>query len=160
MERYIMGLFDKFKKNSKNVKKENEKINTSRGNLFDEKPKDALTNNMNFDEKLGTYVIEIKGIIFESGTEQGDTYISSLDKIADNYYNALNGIVKFMMPDLELTYGKLDEELIREKLGKPTIDYDNGTVKYLEQSFDGFHIFEFEFLDDEFTDIQYFSIDG
>ena len=83
-----MGLFDKFKKNSKNVKKENEKINTSSGNLFDEKPKDALTNNMNFDEKLGTYVIEIKGIIFESGTEQGDTYISSLDKIADNYYNA------------------------------------------------------------------------
>ena len=76
-----MGLFDKFKKNSKNVKKENEKINTSSGNLFDEKPKDALTNNMNFDEKLGTYVIEIKGIIFESGTEQGDTYISSLDKI-------------------------------------------------------------------------------
>ena len=50
-----MGLFDKFKKNSKNVKKENEKINTSSGNLFDEKPKDALTNNMNFDEKLGTY---------------------------------------------------------------------------------------------------------
>ena len=46
-----MGLFDKFKKNSKNVKKENEKINTSSGNLFDEKPKDALTNNMNFDEK-------------------------------------------------------------------------------------------------------------
>ena len=43
-----MGLFDKFKKNSKNVKKENEKINTSSGNLFDEKPKDALTNNMNF----------------------------------------------------------------------------------------------------------------
>lgn len=78
MERCIMGLFDKFKKNSKNVKKENEKINTSSGNLFDEKPKDALTNNMNFDEKLGTYVIEIKGIIFESGTEQGDTYISSL----------------------------------------------------------------------------------
>ena len=37
---------------------ENEKINTSSGNLFDEKPKDALTNNMNFDEKLGTYVIE------------------------------------------------------------------------------------------------------
>ena len=47
-----MGLFDKFKKNSKNVKKENEKINTSSGNLFDEKPKDALTNNMNFDEKI------------------------------------------------------------------------------------------------------------
>lgn len=60
-----MGLFDKFKKNSKNVKKENEKINTSSGNLFDEKPKDALTNNMNFDEKLGTYVIEIKGIFLK-----------------------------------------------------------------------------------------------
>lgn len=155
-----MGLFNKFQKNSKNVKKENEKINTSSGNLFDEKPKDVLTNNMNFNEKLGTYVIEIKGIIFESETEQGDTYISSLDKIADNYYNALNGIIKFMMPGLELAYGKLDEELIREELGKPTIDYDNGTVKYLEQSFDDFHIFEFKFLDDEFADIQSFSIDG
>ena len=136
-----MGLFDTFKKSNKNEKKENEKINVSSGNLFDEKSKDALTNNMNFDEKLGTYVIEIKGVIFESETQQGDTYIRSLDKIADNYYNALNGIIKFMMPYLELAYGKLDEELIREKLGKPTIDYDNGTVKYLEQSFDGFHIF-------------------
>lgn len=40
------------------------------------------------------------------------------------------------------------------------IDYDNGTVTYLEQSFDGDHIFEFEFLGDEFEDLQYFSIDG
>lgn len=109
---------------------------------------------------MGTYVIEIKGIIFESETEQGVTYISSLDKIADNYYNALNGIIKFTMPGLELAYGKLDEELIKEILGKPTIYYDNGTVKYLEQSLDDFHTLEFGFLDYEFTDIQYFSIDG
>ena len=34
-----------------------EEINASDRNLLDEKPKDALINNMNFDEKLGTYII-------------------------------------------------------------------------------------------------------
>ena len=50
--------------------------------------------------------------------------------------------------------------MIKEKLGKPVIDYDNGQVNYFEQSFDDMHIFTFEFLDDEFRDLQYFSIDG
>lgn len=65
-----------------------------------------------------------------------------------------------MLPNLKELYGELDEKSVKEKLGKPIIDYDNGVVKYLEQSFDNIHIFSFEFLDDEFKDIQYFSIDG
>ena len=51
-------------------------------------------------------------------------------------------------------------ETVKEKLGKPTIDYENGRVDYCEQTFDDFHIFSFEFYDDNFEDLQYFSIDG
>ena len=51
-------------------------------------------------------------------------------------------------------------EEIEEKLGKPMIDIDNGQVTYCEQTFDDIHIFSFEFLDDEFNEMQYFSIDG
>lgn len=131
-----MGLFDKFKKN------------------------DNIFNCMVYDNELDAYTIEIKDIIFESEEEQNEDYINNLNRIADNYRNALNSIIEFMMPDLKLVYGELDPELVKAKLGKPTIDYDNGIVKYLKQSFDDVHIFIFEFLDDDFQDLQYFSIDG
>lgn len=131
-----MGLFDKFKKN------------------------DNIFNCMVYDNELDAYTIEIKDIIFESEEEQNEDYINNLNRIADNYRNALNSIIEFMMPDLKLVYGELDPKLVKAKLGKPTIDYDNGIVKYLKQSFDDVHIFIFEFLDDDFQDLQYFSIDG
>ena len=41
---------------------------------------------------------------------------------------------------------------------EPAEDYENQT--YCEQTFDDIHIFSFEFLDDEFNEMQYFSIDG
>lgn len=131
-----MGIFDKFKKK--------------------EQPSDR----MSYHDAPESYVTEINNILFESEEEQNERQIHHLTKIAEHYYDAFDRIVEFMMPDLKLVYGVLDKELVKEKLGKPTIDYDNGTVKYLEQSFDDIHIFVFEFLDDEFQDIQYFSIDG
>ena len=72
----------------------------------------------------------------------------------------LDFIIEFMIPDLQEVYGDIDVEIVKEKLGRPIIDYDNGRVDYCEQSFDDIHIFSFEFLDDEFKDLQYFSIDG
>ena len=36
----------------------------------------------------------------------------------------------------------------------------NGKVTYCEQTFDNVHIFTFEFLDEEFKELQYFAIDG
>lgn len=131
-----MGLFDKFKK------------------------KEDSLNTMYYDETLESYVVKIKNIIFVNEEKQNSEYINNLSKIADNYYKNLNNIIEFMLPDLKEVYGEIDEKNIIEKLGNPIIDYDNGIVKYLEQSFDNLHIFSFEFLDDEFKDIQYFSIDG
>ena len=57
-------------------------------------------------------------------------------------------------------YIQHNKEMVKEKLGRPTIDFDNGRVDYCDQSFDDMHIFSFEFLDDEFKELQYFSIDG
>ena len=46
------------------------------------------------------------------------------------------------------------------RLGKPTIDYEAGLVSYFEQDFDHDHIFEFEFMDDEFEELDNFTIGG
>ncbi len=131
-----MGLFDRFKK------------------------KNDASRRMHYDEQLQSYIIEIKNILFVSEDEQDSSYIAKLEIIAENYHRGLEGIIAFMLPDLTEMYGDIDAETVREKLGRPVIDYDNGTVRYFEQSFDDTHIFEFEFLDDIFQDIQYFSIDG
>ena len=61
---------------------------------------------------------------------------------------------------LTKVFGSFSPDEIKEKLGRPVIDCDNGQVNYFEQSFDDTHIFTFEFLDDEFKHLQYFSIDG
>lgn len=115
---------------------------------------------MHFDNDLGMYVSEIDGIIFAFEEEVAEDYEDRLQAIADKYWSNLEFIIEFMMPDLQEVYGDIDVEIVKEKLGRPTIDFDNGRVDYCEQSFDDMHIFSFEFLDDEFKELQYFSIDG
>jgi len=115
---------------------------------------------MHFDNDLGMYISEIDGIIFACEDEPTDDYEESLQAVAEKYWGNLDFIIEFMMPDLQEMYGDIDVEMVKEKLGRPTIDIDNGRIDYCEQSFDDMHIFSFEFLDDEFKDLQYFSIDG
>lgn len=83
-----------------------------------------------------------------------------VEMLTGNYYLHLDDIVHFMLTDLQQVYGDVDIETVKDKLGKPIIDYENGRVTYVEQSFDDIHVFEFEFLDDAFEKLQYFSIDG
>lgn len=131
-----MGIFDKFKK------------------------KEKVPSAMLYNEELGEYFVEIQNILFISEEQQDEDYVNGLKRIANNYYDNLNSIVEFMLSDLNEMYGETDAETVKKKLGRPTVDYDNGTVTYLEQVFDNVHIFSFEFLDDEFNEIQYFAIDG
>lgn len=129
--------------------------------IFDKiKKKEKVSSAMVYNEEFGEYVIEIQNILFISEEQQDEDYVNGLKRIADNYYNNLNSIIEFMLPDLNEMYGETDAETVKKKLGRPTVDYDNGTVTYLEQAFDNVHIFSFEFLDDEFNEIQYFAIDG
>lgn len=127
---------------------------------FRRKDNENEVNSMFYNAELDCYVIEINNITFVSEEEKSKDYINNLKAVANKYNDNFAKILDFMLPDLTAMYGEIDSDSIKEKLGKPMIDYDNGTVKYLEQGFDNFHIFSFEFLDDDFNDLEYFSIDG
>lgn len=115
---------------------------------------------MEFSKDLEQYVYEYEELIFAWDEEPEDDVQNLVKKLADNYFKHLNEIIDFMLPDIKEMYGDVTIEEIKKKLGKPIIDYDNGQVTYCEQSFDDCHIFEFEFLNDSFENLQYFSIDG
>lgn len=129
-----MGLFEKFRKNNKN--------------------------DICYDEESGTYRIEKENIIFSFDDKPADDYKNKTDKYVKAYEKQLTSIAEFMMSDITEMYGDVSIEEILQKLGKPIINYMNGTVTYCEQLFDDIHIFMFEFLDNEFKELQYFSIDG
>lgn len=115
---------------------------------------------MEFNEDLEQFIFEYNGLIFAWDEEPEEEYIEQVKKISENYNTHLNLIVQFVMLNITEVFGKFSSDEIKEKLGKPVINYDNGQVNYLEQSFDDMHIITFEFLDDEFSELQYFSIDG
>lgn len=116
---------------------------------------------MEFDNDLGQYFCEYEDLKFVWDDEPEDEVDELVSRLADNYKSHLDSIIEFMLEDLNEFY---DEEFsindVKKKLGQPVIDYENGSVTYTDQSFDGEHIFSFEFTDDEFEELQYFSIDG
>lgn len=115
---------------------------------------------MKFDEDLEQFIFEYNGVIFAWDEEPEEGDIEQVKTIAEEYNKHLNSIIAFMTPDIAEVFGTFTPDEIKEKLGKPVIDYDIGQVNYLEQSFDDTHIFTFEFLDETFENLQYFSIDG
>lgn len=115
---------------------------------------------MDFNGDLGQYVYEYQDLIFAWDEEPEEDVQDIVKKLAENYYSHLNEIVDFMLPDIIDMFGETSAEVLKNNLGKPIIDYDNGRVTYVEQTLDDSHIFEFEFMDDTFEDLQYFSIDG
>lgn len=134
------------------------------GKMFAASDKKAKTGagirvKFHYDKKLEMYVCEYKGIQF-SVEEPDEDVSNAVGTLAENYNSRLKEIIEFMLPDLKDVYGQITAEDVKIKLGKPTIDLSMGTVTYLEQSFDSDHIFEFEFMDDEFKKLENFSIDG
>ena len=115
---------------------------------------------MRFDEELEQFVFEYHGLIFAWDEEPEENYMEQVKTISEKYNARLDSIIEFMMHDIVAAFGDFSTDEIKEKLGKPVINYDNGQVNYLEQSFDDIHIFTFEFMDDEFQDLKYFSMDG
>lgn len=115
---------------------------------------------LRYDNELDTFVLEIDNMIFSWDEEPEKDYESQAEIVAKNYKTNLFRIIEFMYDDIQEMYGDINLEDIKEKLGRPNIDINNGQVTYYEQSFDDIHLFSFEFLDNEFNDIQYFSIDG
>lgn len=115
---------------------------------------------MEFNKELEQFIFEYNGVIFAWDEEPKEGYMEQVKTISEEYHEHLNFIIEFMTPDIVNVFGNFTPDEIKEKLGKPVIDYDNGKVNYLEHSFDDMHIFTFEFLDEKFENLQYFSIDG
>ena len=113
-----------------------------------------------FDEKMGMFVCECKGLLFSVDHEPDEKAGSTVRMLAENYHSHLNKIIRFMLPDLKEIYGKVTAKTAVNKLGRPVIEFESGRVMYLEHSFDEEHIFEFEFLDEEFEELVNFNIDG
>ena len=103
---------------------------------------------------------DFEGIVFAVDQEPDENDKNNVRLFAQNYAAHLDKIVKFMLPDLKDVYGKVTAKDVKAKLGKPRIDLGRYLVTYLEQTFDSEHIFEFEFMDDEFDELENFVIDG
>ena len=131
--------------------------------LEEDKPKISASNepvDFAFNEKTEQFECDFKGIFFAVDHEPDENDKNNVRLLAENYAVRFDKIVKFMLPDLKEIYGKVTAKDAKAKLGKPTINLSRYTVSYMEQSFDGDHIFEFEFMDDEFDELENFTIDG
>ena len=115
---------------------------------------------MNFDESLQQYTYEHEGVTFVWDEEPDCDFIDKVELLSKTYQANLNSLINFMLADLTEMYGEVSEEDVKNKLGKPIIDYNQGTVSYCEQTFDDWHLFEFEFWDDQFETLKCFSVNG
>ena len=115
---------------------------------------------MEFDESLQQYVYQYDDLIFSWDEEPTGEYIKRVKALAKNYKDNLDRIIDFILPDLRGMYGDVSKEDVKNNLGQPIIDYNQGTVTYCDQSFDDYHIFSFEFLNNTFEKLEHFSVDG
>ena len=115
---------------------------------------------MEFDESLQQYTYSYEDLIFAWDEEPTEEYINKVKALAKNYKDNFDRIIDFILPDLREMYGDISKEDVKNNLGKPIIDYNQGTVTYCEQSFDDYHIFSFEFLNNTFEKLEHFSVDG
>ncbi len=115
---------------------------------------------MEWQEELEQFTVEYGGLIFAWDEKPEEGWQEQVRAIAEKYCARFNSIIEFMMPRITEFFGSFSVDEIKERLGRPVIDCENGQVNYLEQSFDDVHIITLEFLDDEFENLQYVSIDG
>ena len=115
---------------------------------------------MKFDESLQQYVYQYEDLIFSWDEEPKEEYISKVKVLAKNYKDNLDRIIDFILPELRGMYGDVRKEDVKNNLGQAIIDYNQVTVTYCDQSFDDYHIFSFEFLNNTFEKLEHFSVDG
>lgn len=115
---------------------------------------------LEYNDDYEAYILEYEDVIICWEEEPDEGY----EKIANDVRNAYNRNMKHIA---EAIYGEIKEmfditdvDEVISKLGKPQIYPDNGQVAYCENSFDDAHIISFEYLDDEFNEIEYVLIDG
>ena len=91
---------------------------------------------MKFDEALEQFVFEYNGLIFAWDEEPDGDYMERVKAISEKFHAQLDSIRGLMMPDIIEVFGDFSVDEVKERLGKPVIDCDNGQVNYFEQSFE------------------------
>ena len=113
-----------------------------------------------YDDDIGAYVIEYDDVIVCWEEEPEGSRQAAADDVRAAYNRNIRHIAEAVLDEIKEIYDVTDADEVISKLGKPQIYPDNGEVVYCEHSFDDTHIISFEYSDNDFTDIDYVSIDG
>lgn len=114
-----------------------------------------------FDDELGEYVQEYKDMIFCRDDVPDEEEIETVEALKRAYNKNKKIIAKAIYEDLvKDIFGEMTLDEVIENLGIPQINPERCEVVYCEQTFDDEHIITFEFLDDDFEEIENICLDG
>ena len=130
-----MGLFDFFNKKQKTVNTDYEKADDT------------------------TFRYEAENLIFEWDKEP-ENVEETVKPMIEAYKKNLNHIAEEIFKEVKDIFSVQSVEQVVEKLGRPTIYAENGMITYCEHTMDDVHIIDVEFADDNFSKVQFVSIDG
>lgn len=113
-----------------------------------------------YSDKYGAYAFETNNVVICWDEKPGEDAEEIATRTADLYLKNIDNIAQYILDEIQDTFEVSDINEVKEKISRPIINIDNGQVTYCEQLFDDMHIFSFEYMDDEFQELEYFAIDG
>lgn len=113
-----------------------------------------------YNEELDAYAVELDDAVICWDDEPEEHGEQIADAVRSAYYRNIKHIAEVIYDEIKDTFDVSGVDDVISKLGKPMIYPDNGQVTYCESRFDDGHIISFEYLDDDFNEIQYVSVDG
>lgn len=113
-----------------------------------------------YNDDFESYILEFEDVIICWEEKPDEDYEEIANDVRKAYNCNIKHIARTIYAEIKDVFDIKDIDEVISKLGKPQIYPDNGQVVYCENSFDYSHIISFEYLDDEFKEIQYISIDG
>lgn len=115
---------------------------------------------IDFSEEYEAYAVEYDDAVICWDDEPEDDCEQIADNVRSAYYRNIKHIAEVIYDEIKDTFDVTGVDDVISKLGKPVIYPDNGQVTYCDSQFDDVLIISFEYLDDDFNEIQYVSVDG
>ena len=115
---------------------------------------------IHYSEEYKAYVIEFDDAVVLWDDEPDNSCAQVAEDVRKAYYNNIRHIAEVIYDEINGIFDVEDADDVISKLGKPIIAPDKCQVTYCECTFDDMHIISFEYMDDEFTDIDYVAVDG
>ncbi len=114
-----------------------------------------------FNETYDAYMLEKDGILFRWEDKPDAEAEAAAVRAAAAYHKNIRKIAGFLIDDLiRDIWGISDPDQVIARLGRPQIALGLRQVVYCEHLFDQLHVISFEYLDDEFLQLQAVDLDG